>query len=233
MALKDRYAALAQAVGNTLEARGLLPAEAPPRDAQLRHWLYSLPRVYDVTKMTELDMPWWTYRAISFVDAWLSARPQPVRVFEYGSGASTAYLRRRAAEVHSVENHADFAEFITPLLADVGDVNLMVRPGVPAYQPAIGSQKPGYENQDFSSYVNAIDEVGGLFDLIVIDGRAREACLERSIGHLKDDGLIIFDNTHRTRYANAIKNSGLQERRMFGLTPTLPYPDQTSILTKA
>ncbi|WP_344775121.1 class I SAM-dependent methyltransferase [Gryllotalpicola kribbensis] len=232
MALKNVYAKAAQTVGKGLTSARLLPATVPPRDARLRHWAFTLPRVHDVRAMNELDMPWWTYRAISYVDAWLSARPHPIRAFEYGSGASTAYLRRRVDEIHSVENHQGFADFIAPMLAEAGEVDLTVREGVPSQHPVIGSHKPGYENQDFADYVAVIDEVGGLFDLIVIDGRAREACLERAVPHLADDGIIVFDNTHRARYKEAIAKSGLHERRMFGLTPTLPYPDQTSILTK-
>jgi hypothetical protein len=228
--LKSAYVSSARAVGRGLTKAGLVSASTPPREARLRHWAHSLTRVHDVEAMNQFDMPWWTYRAISYVDQWLAARTEPVRVFEYGSGASTAYLRRRADEVYSVENHASFAELIAPMLAQAGGCHLEVREGVPSEHPLIGSKKPGYENQDFSHYVAVIDEVGGEFDLIVIDGRAREACLVAAVPHLKNDGIIIFDNTHRGRYRKAIKASGLQERRLFGLTPTLPYPDQTSIL---
>ena len=52
----------------------------------LRHW------VHDPLALAELGVPWWTYRAIDIVDAWLTAHVSPVRVFEYGSGASTIWL---------------------------------------------------------------------------------------------------------------------------------------------
>jgi hypothetical protein len=50
---------------------------------------------------------------------------------------------------------------------------------------------------------------------------------------LADGGIIVFDNTLRTRYRRAIERSAVKERRFMGLTPTLPYPDQTSILTRS
>ncbi len=94
------------------------------------------------------------------------------------------------------------------------------------------SHKPGHAGQDFSAYVGAIDEVGGEFDLIVIDGRAREACLVAALPHVAAGGLIVFDNTHRKRYQEAIETSGVPEQVLRGLTPTLPYPDRTSLLRK-
>ena len=38
--------------------------------------------------------------------------------------------------------------------------------------------------------------------------------------------------TRRQRYRVAIAGSGLRERVFRGLTPTLPYPEQTSVLTR-
>jgi predicted O-methyltransferase YrrM len=102
---------------------------------------------------------------------------------------------------------------------------------VPSASPRIGSRKEGNAGLDFADYVAAIDDVAGDFSLIVIDGRAREACLERAAKRLEPGGQIVFDNSRRRRYREAIERSGLVERRLPGLTPTLPYPDQTSVLT--
>ena len=66
---------------------GVLPIEPPDRDRRFKHWVTSLTRVHDSLAIAELGVPWWTYRAIDVVDAWLMNRPSPIRVFEYGSGA--------------------------------------------------------------------------------------------------------------------------------------------------
>ena len=42
----------------------------------------------------------------------------------------------------------------------------------------------------------------------------------------------MFDNTLRRRYRRAIAAAPVDEQRYWGLTPTLPYPDQTSILRR-
>jgi predicted O-methyltransferase YrrM len=231
---KGLYAAGAREAGTVLTRAGLLSEQAPSRDQRTKHWLYSLTRVYDSLAIAELDVPWWTYRAIDVVEAFLSglaAHSKPVRVFEYGSGASTLWLARRADEVHSVEHYREFGERMRPALAPLANVDFRIVEPVPSATPVVGSRKEGAAGLDFADYVASIDDVPGEFDLIVIDGRAREACLDRARHRLAAGGMIVFDNTRRRRYREAIQRSGLAERRLAGLTPTVPYPDQTSLLT--
>ena len=223
---KAGYVAAARRVGRRVTGRPV-----PPRERRWRHWARSLGAVYDVPEMVALDVPWWTYSAIDTVDRWLADRPRPIRVFEYGSGASTFWLARRADEVHAVEHHRGFADSIAAPLAAFGNVHLRVVEPAPSANPAVPSAKEGQRGLDFAAYVASVDDAGGRFDLVVIDGRAREACLARALPHLAPDGLIVFDNSRRARYRPAIATSGLSELRLRGLTPTLPYPEQTSLLT--
>jgi Methyltransferase domain len=229
--LKRVYAAGAQATGRILQRVGILDDEPPAREHRLRHWAFSLTRAHDSIGISKLDVPWWTYRSIDEVEAWLARRTDDVRAFEWGSGASTIWLARRVASVHSVEHHAQFGRMIQEQLAKFPDAQLEIVDPVPSDTPAIGSAKEGHGGLDFTDYVHRIDAVGGMFDLIVVDGRAREACLTAAIPHLVDDGIIVFDNTLRRRYRAAIAAAPVTERAFRGLTPTLPYPDQTSVLT--
>ena len=45
-------------------------------------------------------------------------------------------------------------------------------------------------------------------------------------------GLVVVDNSRRKRYHDAVAASGMKEKVLRGLTPTLPYPEQTSLLTR-
>jgi glycosyltransferase 2 family protein len=227
---KSAYATGARGMGRALTKVGLLAREAPARERRLRHWAHSLTKLHDVRAMVDLDVPWWTYRAIDIVDAWLATRQRPIRVFEYGSGASTVWLARRADEVHSVEHDARFAEHLRPMLEAYPHVTLHVVEPVPSASPVVPSAKSGYARLDFSDYVSAIERVPCPFDLVVIDGRAREACLAPALSRLAPGGLIVYDNTRRPRYRRAIAAAGVTEQRFRGLTPALPYPDQTSML---
>lgn len=229
---KQAYATTLKGVGRGLTRTGLAAAEPPSTERRWRHWAHSLTKVYDSLAMARLDVPWWTYDAIAEVEAWLAARERPVRVFEYGSGASTIWLARRADEVHSVEHHRGFGEMMRAELVAYPHVSLRIVEPVPSELPVIGSQKEGHHGLDFAQYVAAIDDVDGELDLVVIDGRAREACLTKALARLAPGGIVVFDNSRRRRYRLAIAASGARERRLRGLTPTLPYPEQTSVITK-
>jgi hypothetical protein len=230
--VKSVYAGSARTLGRALTAIGLLPKTLPPRRQRLRHWLTSLTRVHDSLGIAELGVPWWTYSSIDAVEAWLRARRRPIRVFEFGSGASTLWLAQRADEVHTVEHHAGFAARMRAEFAKHSNISPRHVEAPASDRPRVASGKSGNRGFDFADYVATIDRVGGTFDLIVIDGRAREACLRASIPHLAPDGLIVYDNSRRRRYRRAIEASGLTERRLTGLTPTLPYPEQTSLLER-
>jgi hypothetical protein len=230
---KELYASTAQAAGAGLTRLGVLGDEPPPVERRIRHWAYSLTKVHDSLAIAKLDVPWWTYGAIAEVDAWLAARSgQPVRVFEYGSGASTFWLAKRATEVHSVEHHRGFGEMMAGELAPNAHVSLRIIEPVDSDRPGIPSAKEGHDGLDFTDYVRSIDDVPGTFDVVVIDGRAREACLAAATSRLADGGIIVYDNSLRRRYRRAIEAAPVVELRFRGLTPTLPYPDQTSILRR-
>ena len=231
--VKEIYASGAQATGAGLTRLGVLHDEPPPLERRVRHWAYSLTKVHDSLAIAKLDVPWWTYDAIGEVSRWFASREgRPVRVFEYGSGASTFWLSRRAGEVHSVEHHRGFGEMMQRELAPYTNVTLEIVEPVPSARPAIPSAKEGQGKLDFEAYVASVHALPGQFDLVVVDGRAREACLAAVVDRLAPDGIVVFDNSRRRRYRSAIRTSGLRETRCRGLTPTLPYPDQTSILRR-
>nr|WP_281500884.1 class I SAM-dependent methyltransferase [Kordiimonas marina] len=199
----------------------------------VRLWFRSLFAIYDLDDLRRLDLPWWTLTATEAVDAFLKTRPK-ARVFEYGSGASTFWLAKRAATVVSVEHDADwYASMQASGLP--GHVELLFRAPETAgdVTSAFPSGRAGYEHMDFRAYVQAIDAQPEPFDLIIVDGRARVACLEAAKGHLAPGGMIVFDNAGRDRYRRGIETSGLHVECHRGLTACLPYPDSTCLLMVA
>jgi len=184
--------------------------------------------------MILLDLPWWTFNAIEQTGAFLRARPE-ARVFEYGSGASTIWLARRAGYVTSVEHDPSWYRLVGQKVAAYGNVRLLNVPADPESETdaAFLSNKAGWKGRSFRNYVRAIDDDAGEFDLIVIDGRARPACLHHALPRLKKDGMILFDNSHRRPYRRAIAETPLKAIRTRGLTACLPYPDETTLLQRA
>ena len=54
----------------------------------------------------------------------------------------------------------------------------------------------------------------GEFDLVVVDGRARVACLQHAAKRLAPGGIVLFDDTQRPRYRAGLEGSGLQVQRI-------------------
>jgi len=228
--VKNLYIRTVRAIGGLLRAVGLLAAleRRSPR-SRLATWLVSLFVIHDVDGLGRLDLPWWTFDSADQVAAYLREHPGAC-VFEWGSGASTLWLAARAGSVHSVEHHAGWAAQLSPRLPE--NVTLRVVEPVPSATPSVPSAKTGHAGLDFADYVAAIDDVAGTFDVVVIDGRAREACLVRAVERLSPEGIIVFDNVDRRRYVEAIDTVGdrLVVTMTRGLTPALPYPTRTALL---
>lgn len=234
LTLKSAYVQAARATRSAFARAQVLPAlDQWAGRSRTGAWARSLLAVYDVGDLSALDVPWWTFESAARVEAFLLGR-RGARVFEWGSGGSTVWLARRSSAVVAVEHDERWAAAVRAHLPAGSPVDLHVVPARAASGAAgeARSAKPGATGLDFRAYVDVIEEVGGTFDVIVIDGRAREACLARAVDHVAPDGIIVFDNVERARYREAIAGIrpavGVTWTR--GLTPCLPYPTRTAIL---
>ena len=236
--MKRVYVAVVRGLRSLLGATGLLAVL--DRLAGRRRWalwVRSWFASHDLDDMLRLDVPWWTFEAADEVAGFLADRPG-ARVLEWGSGASTVWLSRRAGSVVSIEHDGHWAARTARALAARGTGNVELRLVEPTrlVPPAgVPSAKPGFEGLDFERYADAVDAVPGELDLVVIDGRAREACLVRAIDRLAAGGLIVFDNVDRERYRTAIEALGtrLDVAWTRGITPALPYPTRTALIRLA
>lgn len=234
--LRGYYVAAARAARAAAQRSGLL--EKLDRSYRTRRGgpaahLRTLFAIHDVDDLVNLDIPWWTYGAIQAVERRLTELDGAARVFEYGSGASTVWLANRSKEVHSVEHHAGFAQVMRRVLAQAGlrdKVELLEVGAETLSDPITRSGRKGENHVDYTAYSQAIKQVGGLFDIVVVDGRARVACCMASLPYLAPGGLIVFDDAQRPRYQEGIQRSGLPVRRIWGWVPSLPYPRQTALL---
>ena len=196
--------------------------------------LRTLYAIHDVDDLVKLDIPWWTYGAIDAVEMHLDSLEGQARVFEFGSGASTVWLGRRSAEVHSVEHDTSFADVMRRVLSDAGvtdTVKLIEAPPETSARPQVRSGRPGEDELDYAPYVDALAQTGGKFDVICVDGRARVACALAAVEYLKADGILVWDDSQRPRYADGIRRTGLKLHRFRGFAPSLPYPRESAVLT--
>ena len=97
------------------------------------------------------------------------------------------------------------------------------------FDPDFESGRHDLRGNSFRAYVGAMDETDEIFDLIVIDGRCRKQCMKRAVAHLKPGGAILLDNTDMRRYRDIAPTQPLKKIVTRGLTPSLPYPTETTI----
>lgn len=167
-----------------------------------------------------LRVPWWPYDAAHWVATMLPSQP---RVFEYGGGGSTLWLEDLGAIAtvteHDEQWHAQLASALSP------NTRLLLRPSQ-EFGVVTSAVAPGY----FDSYVGAIDgEPDEGFDLVIVDGRARVECVRHAMPKVKPGGLLLLDDSDRTRYKTALELLATWERHLFtGLKPGADCPAQTS-----
>lgn len=227
--LKKSYVGAVRVAAKASSAIGLLSVLERRRDARTMLWIRSLFSIYDLDDLVHLDLAWWTFEAMEVVEDFLGDRPG-ARVFEYGSGASTIWLSRRGARVTSVEHDQDWGERMVERTRADGNIGIRIVPPVRSTAPRFPSGVAAWRGYDFEQYVGAIDQEPGVFDLIVVDGRCRAACLERAASRLAEGGLLLFDNSNRQRYRKALASSSMRRVATRGLVPGLPYPDETTLL---
>jgi hypothetical protein len=155
-------------------------------------------------------IPWYSYPVVEF----LSRRVGPeMHVFEFGSGNSTLWWAERVESVTAVEHHPQWAARMATTVPD--NVSLL--------------HVPLEEDSDYCRSTRHADKQ---FHVIVIDGRDRVNCARNCLGALRDDGVIVWDDSQRSRYRSGHRYLARRDFRrveFVGLGPMDPHPRETSI----
>lgn len=150
-------------------------------------------------------IPWYTYPAIEMLRQWDFRQCE---VFEYGSGNSTQFWAKRAAKVHAIEENAGWYE--------------RVRSRMPANAECQLARKR-------QQYIDAPLALGKTFDVIIVDGRLREACAHVALQVLRPGGLIILDNSDWYHSAaDVLRSTGLIQVDFTGFSPLNSFCSTTS-----
>jgi hypothetical protein len=71
----------------------------------------------------------------------------------------------------------------------------------------------------YEKYVKAIDSFPkNYFDIVLVDGRARNCCIKRAMAHVKEEGYLVVDNTDRRYYLEGfteLQDSSIWEKSEF------------------
>jgi hypothetical protein len=188
-------------------------------------------------------IPWITYSATNYLNKYLVDH---MVVFEYGSGGSTIYLAKRVKEGVSIEHDNIWMENVRKRLGELRLNNWTINyippdkcdsKSLDYYNPEhYAASSPRYRGSHFKAYATSIlDSPDEFYDLILLDGRARNSCAKQAIPKVKVGGILVLDNSDRKHYQYIHKKlnyTGWKKRDFLGPGPYLSWFWQTSIWQK-
>lgn len=133
--------------------------------------------------------PWFVHEAILYLEEIL----EPGMVaFEWGSGSSTLWLAvdLQAEIVISMEHNKEWFEQTGSELTRHGVANCELN------LSALGA------GGDYEACI--LNYPDSHFDLVIVDGRNRAACIANAAPKVKSDGILVLDNSEREQYQAAI-----------------------------
>jgi hypothetical protein len=151
------------------------------------------------------DYPWFAKDSVK----WLQGFLKPYMYgFEWGSGHSTVFFARRCAKLVSVEHKYKWFQKVSSRLVErnLCNVTYLFRPSrtdsLPSQlRPALLKKIDFKSKPEFTAYCDTIlSYPSECFDFISVDGRARIECAINALDRLKPGGVLILDNSERSKY---------------------------------
>jgi predicted O-methyltransferase YrrM len=143
----------------------------------------------------ELRKPWMKYREIGVLEDLLRSL-KPKRVLEWGAGYGTLHFARFLPEDSlwvALEHDPAWAARIREMTVDPRVRIHTVLPDAADWKER--DRDGTYE--DFKAYVDFAERYAP-YDFILVDGRARESCLERAHDLLSPHGVVALHDANRS-----------------------------------
>lgn len=145
--------------------------------------------------------PWMKPREVEMILDLLE-RFRPRRILEWGSGYGTLYFSRACPGFEtwiSIEHQSEWARVMDGLNRDPR-VKIVQIEAVDSRSSDLSPDLPKDGSSDaFRSYIEYPTTLEP-FDLILVDGRARVACLRRAPSFLNGEGVLILHDASRAEY---------------------------------
>jgi len=211
-------------------------------EGQRKHlipWLRSLRANY----LLDEPSPWFSFDAIDYVRGFIArerGQARTLRVFEYGSGGSTLFWQSHGLKCVSIEHDPQWFSFVherlNPSLVDhrlilpePSEATADADPADPRTYASADAKSHGYS---FRRYAQSIDEFPDAhFDIVVVDGRSRPACVMHGARKVRAGGLFIFDNAELEYYT---RNTGefvrdFRHNEFWGVVPMNMWFSRTDV----
>ena len=132
----------------------------------------------------------------------------------YGSGNSTLYYAARVKHVYTIEHDKDWYERVKSTLPKNTSL---------------------YHSQLSGQYEKSIELPGIKFDVIIVDGRRRNNCLKEAVNYIKENGIIVLDDSERESYKEGIDlllELGFKKIDFWGISHRYFHNKSTTIFFK-
>lgn len=204
----------------------------------LRDWWDS---IKNENYLLDKPSPWITFNSRRFLTS--KMRPN-MKIFEWGSGGSTLFWLQHNAQVVSVEHDAAWSEILAGRLSKLAaaDIDYRLVPAEKLASPITPfdvadprlylSGDDRFTEHQFVKYATQIDEFPDQhFDIILVDGRARPACIVHAINKVKVGGWLVIDNANIDYYFTNTRHllSNYEKFTFYGAGPLYPALWQTDI----
>ena len=153
------------------------------------------------------NAPWTSPASVAIFDQLLKST---MTGLEYGSGGSTVFFAEKLGKLVSIEHHEGWHTKVKNMLEEKNISNvdyLLIKPDFTKNSNTPFHETYGLSDKDlrikhrYSEYFDhVLNYEDQYFDFILIDGRARVECLLNAIPKLKSGGLMVLDNSERSRY---------------------------------
>ena len=178
------------------------------------YYMYESGQLRSILRARSVDssgdaVPMLTYPAIDFLRS-IEPELRNADVLEFGCGQSTKWLALRVRSLLGVERYDDFRRVLQREFADDPRIRF------------VSSEMPF--------------EVEGSFDIVILDGSPRIKSAHFAPSVLKEDGIIIFDNSDvqsLTEIPEYLHGMGFGRVDFFGHSPTGVRKQGTSVFFKS
>ena len=158
-------------------------------------------------------LPWVTYSFIDFISDRLNKN---MDIFEYGSGNSTLWYAIRVNSIISVEHDRAWFDKIKKNMPKNSNIY--------------------YQELEYGGlYSQFSSQLDRKFSMVIVDGRDRVCCIKNAINSIKDDGVIVLDDSEREAYDEAVSfllSNNFKKIDFWGISPGLFYKKNTTIFYK-
>lgn len=171
-----------------------LRSKAPTGYLHQWQWSKSSRIEFPLTDVDGNYLPWFTFPLTAFLSTRIVAG---TRVLEMGAGSSTLWFLSMGCQLYTLEHDESWTQKVSSQVKNT----LII-------------QTISYWAMDAAEFPS------GPFDIIVVDGRKRVLCVEKTLSSLGPDGVVILDDSERLKYQQArqfLYDNGFRELEFHGL----------------